>query len=196
MLGLERNAHSARACSDAPAAAAPASDTATAAAANTLRDTFEHPAPEAVFHPRPRGSARLAVAARAVLVLVVVLVAGPAAGAGAHASSSVGVYPLAGGDLVSLVLRRCTQPLRRAARRRTRRATGREALLVAQTLGSATQTLGWSPANGDCRVVVTNADGSARVHTDLAIGTRLLHLLSFGSGVLAGGVGLYASVRH
>ena len=74
---------------------------------------------------------------------------------------------------------------------------------VARTVGSGSQTLDWSPANGSWRIVVMNADGSAGVHTDLAAGARFPHLLWIGVGVLAagalllllGGIGLYAAVR-
>ncbi len=75
---------------------------------------------------------------------------------------------------------------------------------VAHSLGSGTQTLSWSPANGDYRIVVMNADSSAGVHADLAIGARFPHLLVIGIGVLGagalllllGGAGLYAAVRR
>lgn len=75
---------------------------------------------------------------------------------------------------------------------------------VAQSLGSGTQTLSWPPSNGEWRIVVMNANGSAGVRTDLAIGARFPHLLGIGIGVLGagglllllGGVGLYAAVRR
>jgi uncharacterized protein DUF4389 len=75
---------------------------------------------------------------------------------------------------------------------------------VAQSLGSGTHTLSWSPSNGNWRVVVMNASGSAGVHTDLAIGARFPHLLWIGIGVLASGAlllllgagGLYAAVAR
>jgi hypothetical protein len=74
---------------------------------------------------------------------------------------------------------------------------------VAHSLGSGKQTLSWSPTNGDYRIVVMNPDGSAAVHTDLAIGARFPHLLWIGIGALSGGgllllvggAGLYAAVR-
>jgi hypothetical protein len=74
---------------------------------------------------------------------------------------------------------------------------------VAQAIGSGTQTLDWSPTNGTWRVVVMNADGSTGVHTDLAVGARLPHLLWIGVGALVGGAillliggaGLYAALR-
>ena len=74
---------------------------------------------------------------------------------------------------------------------------------AAHTIGAGTQTLDWSPASGDWRIVVMNADNSAGIHTDLAIGARFPHLLWIGVGVLAGGAlllligagGLYAAVR-
>jgi hypothetical protein len=74
---------------------------------------------------------------------------------------------------------------------------------AAQTVGSAIQTLSWSPRNGDWRIVVMNANGSAGVHADLALGARFPHLLWIGIGVLAGGAlllllggaGMYAAIR-
>lgn len=74
---------------------------------------------------------------------------------------------------------------------------------VAQSRGSGTQTLHWSPANGDYRIVVMNPTGSAGVHTDLAIGARFPHLLWIGIGLLGGsalllllgGGGIYAVFR-
>jgi hypothetical protein len=75
-------------------------------------------------------------------------------------------------------------------------------LWAAQTVGSGTQTLSWSPRNCDWRIVVMNANGSAGVHADLALGARFPHLLWIGIGVLAGGAlllllggaGLYAAI--
>jgi hypothetical protein len=75
---------------------------------------------------------------------------------------------------------------------------------AAQSLGSGTQTLSWSPQNGNWRIVVMNANGSAGVRTDLALGARFPHLLWIGIGVLSGGVlllllgggGIYAAVRR
>lgn len=74
---------------------------------------------------------------------------------------------------------------------------------VAHRVGIGAQTLDWSPESGNWRVVVMNADTSAGVHTDVAIGARFPHLLWIGIGVLTagalvlllGGVVLYASVR-
>jgi hypothetical protein len=75
---------------------------------------------------------------------------------------------------------------------------------VAHSLGSGTQTLAWSPANGDYRIVVMNANGSAGIHADMAIGARFPHLLSIGIGALAagavllllGGGGMYAALHR
>ncbi len=75
---------------------------------------------------------------------------------------------------------------------------------VAHSLGSGVKTLSWAPQNGNWRIVVMNANGSASVHTDLAIGARFPHLLWIGVGVLGagalllllGGGGLYAAVRR
>ncbi len=74
---------------------------------------------------------------------------------------------------------------------------------VAHSMGSGTQTLSWSPTSGNYRIVVMNANGSAGIHTDIAIGARFPHLLWIGIGVLGGGAlllligggGLYAAVR-
>jgi hypothetical protein len=74
---------------------------------------------------------------------------------------------------------------------------------AAQTSGSATQTLSWSPRNGDWRIVVMNANGSVGVHADLTLGARFPHLLWIGIGGLAGGAlllllgggGMYAAIR-
>lgn len=74
----------------------------------------------------------------------------------------------------------------------------------ARSVGSGTRTLAWSPTNGSYRIVVMNADGSAGVHTGLAIGARFPHLLWIGVGALGagalllllGGAGLYAGVRE
>ena len=74
---------------------------------------------------------------------------------------------------------------------------------AAQSLGSGAQTLSWSPRNGDWRIVVMNANGSAGVRAELAIGARFPHLLWIGIGVLGagalllllGGGGIFAAVR-
>ena len=58
---------------------------------------------------------------------------------------------------------------------------------VAQSVGSGTQTVSWAPRNGNWRIVVMNVNGSAGVHTDLAIGARFPHLLWIGIGVVGGG---------
>jgi hypothetical protein len=75
---------------------------------------------------------------------------------------------------------------------------------AAQSLGSGTRTLSWSPQNGSWRIVVMNANGSAGIRTDLALGARFPHLLWIGIGVLSGGAlllllggsGIYAAVRR
>jgi hypothetical protein len=59
---------------------------------------------------------------------------------------------------------------------------------AAQSLGSGTRTLSWSPRNGDWRIVVMNANGAAGVRAELAIGARFPHLFWIGIGVLGGGV--------
>lgn len=78
-----------------------------------------------------------------------------------------------------------------------------KAFWVAQSVGSGTQTLRWSPANGDYRIVVMNPNGSAGVHAELAIGARFPHLLWIGIGLLSasalllllGGAGISAVFR-
>jgi hypothetical protein len=75
---------------------------------------------------------------------------------------------------------------------------------VARSLGSGTRILSWSPANGEYRIVVMKANGTAGVQTELAIGARFPHLLGIGIGALSGGAlllllgggGLYAAVRR
>ena len=75
---------------------------------------------------------------------------------------------------------------------------------AAQVVGTGTQTLSWTPQNGDWRIVVMNASGSAGIRTDLALGARFPHLLSIGIGALGGAALLlllgggctYAAVRR
>jgi hypothetical protein len=75
---------------------------------------------------------------------------------------------------------------------------------VARSLGSGTRILSWSPTNGQYRIVVMNANGSAGVKTNLAIGARFPDLLWIGIGALGGGAlllllgggGLYVVVRR
>jgi hypothetical protein len=59
---------------------------------------------------------------------------------------------------------------------------------AARSLGAGSQTLSWSPRNGSWKIVVMNADGSAGIRADLAIGARFLNLLWIGVGALAGGM--------
>jgi Domain of unknown function (DUF4389) len=74
----------------------------------------------------------------------------------------------------------------------------------AHAVGSGVQTLTWTPKNGDWRIVVMNSNGSAGIHTDLAIGARFPHLLWIGIGALGGGVlllllgstGIYFATRR
>jgi hypothetical protein len=58
---------------------------------------------------------------------------------------------------------------------------------LAHSLGSGTRTLSWSPADGDYRIVVMNENGSAGIHTNLAVGARFPHLLWIGIGALGAG---------
>jgi Domain of unknown function (DUF4389) len=75
---------------------------------------------------------------------------------------------------------------------------------VAQSVGSGTQTLSWTPANGDYRIAVMSANGSAGIHADMAIGARFPHLLWIGIGALGagalllllGGGGMYAAIHR
>jgi uncharacterized protein DUF4389 len=75
---------------------------------------------------------------------------------------------------------------------------------AAESVGAGAQTLSWSPQDGNWRVVVMNANGSAGVRADLALGARFPHLLWIGIGVLSGGAllllvgggGIYAAVRR
>jgi hypothetical protein len=75
---------------------------------------------------------------------------------------------------------------------------------AAEARGPGARTLSWTPQNGSWRIVVMNANGSAGVHADLAIGARFPHLLWIGIGALGagglllllGGGGLYAAVRR
>jgi uncharacterized protein DUF4389 len=74
---------------------------------------------------------------------------------------------------------------------------------AAESHGAGIQTLSWTPQDGSWRIVVMNANGSANVNADLAIGARFPHLLWIGIGVLGGGAlllllgggGIYAAVR-
>jgi hypothetical protein len=59
---------------------------------------------------------------------------------------------------------------------------------AAQSVGSGTQTLAWSPASGHWRIVLMNRDGAAGVDADLAIGARFPHLFWIGIGALGAGV--------
>jgi hypothetical protein len=75
---------------------------------------------------------------------------------------------------------------------------------IAHSFGVGSQTLSWSPRNGDWRIVLMKSDGSAGVHADLAIGARFPHLLWIGFGLLGasalllllGGGGIYAAVHR
>lgn len=75
---------------------------------------------------------------------------------------------------------------------------------VAHSLGSGSRTLFWAPTNGQYRIVVMNADGSAGVRATLAVGASFPHLLwiglvALGAGallLLIGGVGILAAVQR
>jgi hypothetical protein len=59
---------------------------------------------------------------------------------------------------------------------------------VAQTSGSGTQTLEWTPADGSWTVVVMRADGSADVAATISVGATVPGLTAVAAGLLAGGV--------
>lgn len=61
-------------------------------------------------------------------------------------------------------------------------------LWAARTIGDGPQTLTWMPQSGRWRIVVMNADGSAGVRADLAIGGRFPDLLWIGLGGIGGGL--------
>jgi hypothetical protein len=58
----------------------------------------------------------------------------------------------------------------------------------ASSTGSGQQTLTWKPHDGDWRVVLMNADGSAGVSSEVSIGALMPHLLAI--GIVVAGVGL------
>jgi hypothetical protein len=68
-------------------------------------------------------------------------------------------------------------------------APGDQDFWVAQTSGTGTQRLDWTPTQGDWMFVVMNADGSAGVAMDARIGATVPALGGLASGVL--GVGLF-----
>jgi hypothetical protein len=59
---------------------------------------------------------------------------------------------------------------------------------AARSVGPGTRTLAWTPRQGGWRIVVMNADGSAGVHAELAVGARFPHLLWLGVGALGAGI--------
>ncbi|MCW2531403.1 MAG: hypothetical protein JWP62_973 [Blastococcus sp.] len=63
---------------------------------------------------------------------------------------------------------------------------------VAQTSGSGTQSLEWTPAAGNWTVVVMRADGAAGVATTLAVAATVPGLTVAGWGLLGGGAVLLA----
>ena len=67
-------------------------------------------------------------------------------------------------------------------------APGRISIWAASTTGTGTRRLAWTPKNGEWRVVLMNADGSAGVNADLSIGATFPHLLTI--GLVAAGAGL------
>jgi hypothetical protein len=65
---------------------------------------------------------------------------------------------------------------------------GRQDFWVAQASGPGTQTLTWTPAEGNWSLVVMNADGSADVSVDGRLGATVPALGGLGWGLLAGGL--------
>jgi hypothetical protein len=63
---------------------------------------------------------------------------------------------------------------------------------VAHSSGNGTQTLEWTPANGNWTVVVMRADGSADVAASMAVAATVPGLTWIVAGLLAGGVLLLA----
>lgn len=59
---------------------------------------------------------------------------------------------------------------------------------AARSVGSGTQTLNWSPQEGDWRVVVMNANGSPEISAEVTAGARFPELLWIGIGLLVGGL--------
>jgi hypothetical protein len=68
-----------------------------------------------------------------------------------------------------------------------------QGIWVAQTSGSGTQSLEWTPAAGTWTVVVMRADGSADVATTLAVAATVPNLPEAAWGLLAGGAVLLAT---
>jgi Domain of unknown function (DUF4389) len=73
----------------------------------------------------------------------------------------------------------------------------------ASSSGTGQQALTWKPRAGNWRIVLMNADGSARVSSDVSIGAKMPHLLTImiaaaGAGLvllLISGAGIYLAVR-
>lgn len=59
---------------------------------------------------------------------------------------------------------------------------------AASTTGTGDRSLTWQSRNGDWRVVVMKADGSAEVKADVAIGAQLPHIVTFGFALLGAGL--------
>jgi hypothetical protein len=74
----------------------------------------------------------------------------------------------------------------------------------ASAVGTGVRTLNWRPQAGNWRIVVMNANGTARVSADVSVGARLPHLLTIGIAVLGAGIllallsggGIYLAVRR
>jgi hypothetical protein len=63
---------------------------------------------------------------------------------------------------------------------------------VAQSSGTGTQTVTWTPTNGEYWVVVMNADGSKAVDVNAQVGARITVLSWVGWGLLIGGLTIAA----
>jgi hypothetical protein len=74
----------------------------------------------------------------------------------------------------------------------------------ASATGSGSQTLAWTPRNGNWRIVVMNPTGAAGVRADVSVGARVPHLLVIAVAVLGAGIllllvsggGLFLAVRR
>ncbi|MGD0802997.1 MAG: zinc-ribbon domain-containing protein [Candidatus Bathyarchaeia archaeon] len=63
-----------------------------------------------------------------------------------------------------------------------------QVIWVAQSSGSGTQTVKWTPTSGEYWVVIMNADGSKEVNADVQVGVRVTILSWISWGLLIGGI--------
>ncbi len=59
---------------------------------------------------------------------------------------------------------------------------------AASATGSGTQTLTWTPSQGNWRIVVMNADAASGVSADVSVGATIPHLLTIAVAALGGGI--------